>query len=144
MRLNLAVSEEAPLFESSYTLGYQDMNLSNHLGNEKFIVLAQENFMRYSCSIGGAENVFFGMGIVVAAVKVQFLGQGFFGENISMRLWLRNRSSSGFQVFHQFIRDEVEIGRVEVDTVFFDYQNQRAATCPKEFIQFMDKLARKP
>lgn len=139
-RVKLTAPQEEPVFSSQYQLGVQEINLANHLANDKFLALSEEVFQRYMLSLGFSGGLLFDTPSMIAAVQIQFLAQGMYGDLLDMNLWLVSRSQKGFRVFVQFKRGTEELGRIQLDRVFVDTATQRACPCPQGFIDYFDKL----
>ncbi|MEC7277074.1 MAG: thioesterase family protein [Bdellovibrionota bacterium] len=124
VRIKIQLPKGEPLFQSNYTIGIQELNYGNHLGNDKVLSLAHETRVRFLHSLDQGELNFFGTGLIMGGAKVQYLGQGFFADQLKLNLWVDEASDYGFKVFTQIEKETSEIARVEVDMVFFDYEKQ--------------------
>lgn len=138
MRLKLPLPQEEKRFSTTYTLGLQEMNYGNHLGNDKVLTLAHEARLRFFKGLGFDELNFFHSSLIQASAQVQYTGQGYYGDPITIDLWLPQRSETGFEVFTLLKKENSEIARVSVALLFYDYDKGRIQKCPLEFIEFME------
>lgn len=136
-RVVIELPEQAPLFVSHYCISFQDINAGQHLSNDKFLVLCEEIYQQYLKSIdeNASFSSFWGCVSVIASAKVQFMGQGFYGDDVEMRLWITEYSKSAYRVVVQLKTKTHELGRVQVDRVFFDHETQKTVPCPAGFIE---------
>jgi acyl-CoA thioesterase FadM len=140
-KVELGIPESESQFQSQYRVGIQEINYAKHLSNDRYLALADELFMRFLQLFDqGESDQFFGYASIIAAAKVQFTGQAFYGDELDLKLWITERSNSGFRVLSQFTCNDREIGRVQVDRIFFDYTLQKIVPCPEAFITYFDSL----
>jgi len=139
-RVEVSLPDRAPLFFDQYRIGFQDLNAAKHLSNEKYLMLSEEIFQNYAQFLGPSDDLgcLWGLGSFIASAKVQFVGQGFFGDELTMKLWMTEYSNSSFRVIVQIVCDERELGRVQVDRVFFDATTQSTKPCPKGFVEYFN------
>ncbi len=140
MRLKLPVPEKKPLFSTPYTLGLQDMNYGNHLGNDKVLTLAHEARLRFFKNLGYDELNFFGSALIQANSQIQYCAQGFFGDQLLINLWIIEKNAYGFDLFTHIKREETELARVHTSLVFFDYEKNKIAKCPTKFLDYVEAM----
>lgn len=136
MRVKLAIPDSTPLYESSYTLGVADMNYGNHLGNDRVLTLAHEARLRYLKSLNYDELNFFKSALIMSDAMVQYKGQGFMGDEITLKVWIENVSEIGFDFFthiHHQNDPKKEIARVKCAMLFFNYEENKRQRAPQEF-----------
>jgi acyl-CoA thioesterase FadM len=141
-KVELLVPNYPPHYISQERISLHDVNSGQHLSLDRFLVFADEAYYRYLYSLSFDLKGFFGLASLVASVQVQFISQGFYGENISINLWITEHSKSGYRIFFQFTKEDQEVGRVQMDRIFFDYNEQKVKPCPEAFIEFYKKLPR--
>jgi acyl-CoA thioesterase FadM len=108
------------------------------MGNDRFLTITEEAYQRYLRHMGGNDSHFFGATSLIAAAQVQFLGQSFYGDELCVKLWLTERSNSTFRIVVQLATEKREIGRLQIDRVFFDPSIQKSIPCPADFIDYFE------
>ena len=137
MRLKLKAPPTKPLFTTHSSIGVSDLNYGNHLGNDKVLTIAHETRLRFLHHLDYDELNFFGAALIMASAQVQYLGQGYFGDKLTMNLWITESSNTGFHFFTQILGEEREIARVDASLIFFNYQTQRPIHSPDSFQRYL-------
>lgn len=136
MRVKLALPESPPLHESNYTLGVADMNYGNHLGNDRVLTLAHEARLRYLRDLNYDELNFFDSALIMSDAMVQYKGQGYMGDLMTLKVWIENPSEIGFDFFtliHHAADPKKEVARVKCAMLFFNYDQNKRQRAPKIF-----------
>lgn len=130
-------TDKKSLFETEILIQVSDINYGGHLGNDRFLILAQEARARYFQSMGWKENNISGshVGIVVRQAEIQFHNEAFLGDVIVVKIWVENISKCSFDMNFTYDLKGVDkhVGRVKSQLVFFDYKIRKIAICPKGF-----------
>jgi acyl-CoA thioesterase FadM len=140
-KVDIKIPSVPPHFVSSYSISIHDINTGQHLANNIFLALAEEAYQRYLRSLNFDFKGFFGISTIAVAAQVQYLSQGFYGEELSMHLWLTEHANSGFRVITQLRKTDREVGRIQMDYLFFDYDKQKVQPCPEDFIAYFNTLS---
>lgn len=143
-KIEISLPEQEPLFLTQYQIGYQDINFANHLSNEKYLVLCEEAYQRYLKFLDSSAPLgyFWGLNSVIASAKIQFIGSGFYGDNLEIKLWITEHSNSAFRVVVQLQLEGGgrELVRIQVDRIFVDVEQQKIVPCPEAFIKSLTNV----
>lgn len=137
-RVKIKLPSEEPLFITNYTLTVQDMNYGNHMGNDRVLSIAHEARLQFFKSFGFDELNFFGSSLIMADAAIQYKGQGFRGDNLSIKMWIAE-GARGFDLYYHFIKIDtlIEVARLKTALIFFDYKKETIERPPQEFTKTM-------
>ncbi len=103
-----------------------DLNYGNHLGNDRILAFAQEARIRFLEQFGWSELDVAGHGLIQAGAVVDYLGQGFYGEDIVIETVCDTFGSSSFTIHNRMrTADGRNIAQVQCRMVLFDYSQQK-------------------
>lgn len=124
-------------FQTQMTITIGDINYGNHLSNDAVLRLAHEARIRFLSHHGYSEMNIDGVGLIMADAAIQFVGQGFHGDALNIRLAVTDIGRAGFSLIYLFERqsDGGQIARIKNGMVFFNYQQQSVASTPDAFRQ---------
>lgn len=136
---------ENKLFETELLIQVSDINYGGHLGNDRFLTLAQEVRVRWLRSLGWTEKNIAnsGAGFIVTEAQIQFLAEAFLGQTLIGSLFL-HESSQCSCVLHCVLADkesQQKVGVIATKVAFFDYNTRKIASCPKSFPQLLEVQA---
>lgn len=134
-RVHLNVPETF-LFETELAIQVSDLNYGNHLANDKVLSLAHEARIRFLHHLGYTEMNVEGAGLIMADAAIQFISQGFHGDELILKIAVTDISRAGFALFTliQHKHTQKELARVKTGLVFFDYTTQSVQKTPAGFI----------
>ncbi len=123
------------VFRTAITVRVDDVNYGGHLGNDSVLTLCHEARVRFMRSGGRSELDFYGRGIIMTDAMVIYRSEGSLGDEIGITLYIDDIGKYGFDFYYALMCREKEIARVKTGIVFFDYQEQKIAACPAEFLR---------
>lgn len=119
--------EGSKVFSTEITLSVNDMNYGNHMGNERVLVLAHEARIRFLESLGANELNCFGQSLIMSDAMVEYRGEGFRGEVVSIDVYIANEHEYGFDLQYDMYVREKSLARVKTGILFFDYEKRKVA-----------------
>jgi len=137
----------APLdhYQSIYetTVEVTDLNYGNHLGNDALVGIihrARVNFLnRLSASennLGDGQT-----GIILADLIVNYMGESFLFDKLSVESSIGEMRSKGFRMFHRITAAQGRlIALAEIGIVAFDYHQRKVARIPESFVSKIKDL----
>ncbi|MBP6562982.1 MAG: thioesterase family protein [Neisseriaceae bacterium] len=133
---------EAFIFQTELTIQVSDLNYGNHLGNDKILTLAHEARIRFLAHLGYTEMDVAGAGLIMADAAIQFISQGFYGDELLLKIAVTDISRAGFALFTQILHKHSlkELARVKTGLVFFNYATQSVQAIPADFITQLSTL----
>lgn len=136
-------SEQKHLFTTTILLQVSDINYGGHLGNDRFLTLAQEARSRFFRSLGWNEKKLgnTSVGVVVTEAHLKFMQEGFLGDEIEVRLSIGKQEHCRFILFYDFYlkKSQKQMGKVWTQLAFFDYGIRKVKKCP-EFYQAIEAM----
>lgn len=131
----------APLdqYQSVYETAVEvtDLNYGNHLGNDALVGIIHRARVHLLDQLSASEhNLGDGeTGILMADLIVNYKGEGFLFDRLSVESSIGEVRSKGFRMFH---RISAEQGRVialaETGIVAFNYQKRKVVRIPESFV----------
>ncbi len=140
-RVHLKVPEYF-IFNTELTIQVSDLNYGNHLGNDKVLSLAHEARIRFLAQLGYTEMNVEGAGLIMADAAIQFMSQGFYGDELILKIAVTDTSRAGFSLFTliQHKHSHKELARIKTGLVFFDYAKQSVQSIPEGFTTQLSTL----
>jgi acyl-CoA thioester hydrolase len=124
-------------FECEIPLRITDMNYGNHLGNDTLLSVLHEARVRYFKSLGQSEMNFFGSGLIMADIALQYKSEAFSHETLKISIRPFDPGITGFDLFYEVNTTEdnrlVALGKTHM--VCFNYAEKRMETLPEQFLK---------
>ena len=132
----LAVSDvDAVLFQTILRVQVGDVNYGGHLANDAVLRLCHEVRMRWLAGLGWSETDAGGAGLIMADAAVQYLAQGFYGDELSAELGVEDIGKGGFALLFRLTRiadvKVLVLARARTGMVCFDYARQKVCRLPE-------------
>ncbi len=127
---------------TSFEVRVGDINYGGHMGNDKALLLFHDARIRFlkefECSEKDLGN---GVGIIMAEAHVYFLKEIFLHDKLWATVSVSDITTASFVVNYSFIRenDHKEVLKGSTRILAFDYQRQKVARIPGEFLGKMKK-----
>lgn len=118
MRIRLDLPQRV-LFKLPVVVRVTDMNYGGHLGNDRLLAYAQECRDAWFKSLGFTELDVDGCNTVVADAAIQFLQEGFAGDQLQITLYLGGMHKYGFDLYYTIHKsDQTELSRMKTGVLF--------------------------
>ena len=123
-------------FTTEIQVRITDINYGNHAGNDALVGILHEARMRWLQSLGHAsELVAPPVGLIMVDLAIRFKHEAVFGDVLTVRLALKDKSSRGFFLVYDICKEGgLEVARAQSGFVFFDYTLKQLADAPVEFV----------
>lgn len=127
---------EKILFTSYFTIGPEDINEANHMGNERILVFTNAIRSPFFKHLKLTENNFEKMeGTIVANHSIQYASEGFLGDEITCDVGVTNLSECSFDVVFNFKKKNGKtMATVRSGCVYYDYIARKIRALPENFI----------
>lgn len=121
-----------------------DINYGGHLGNDSVVRIVHEARLDLLRSMGLSELDLGDSktGIIMTDLAVNFKGEGFLFDKITIHSRISEIVSTGFRVFHYFTKDSKPVALAETGLASFDYQSRKIVPLPEAFLKAVE-LAQK-
>ena len=109
---NKKISIPSPFcFKTEMTVQVSDINYGGHVGNERYLLFAQETRMRFLATIGCSEMHFGPFGLALTEAHVEYFHELFHGNTIRISLAIGTLSRASFDCFYliKLLKNEEEI-----------------------------------
>lgn len=130
----MTMSEKKKVFETEILIQVSDINQYGHLGNDRFLTLAQEARARWVRSYGWSEGNIAGSGAgcIVTEAHIQFLSEGFLGQTLKASLYIEGLTKCSMIILCELIEKDsnTKVGLIETKLAFFDYSKRKIMRCP--------------
>ncbi|EKE76724.1 acyl-CoA thioesterase [Gallaecimonas xiamenensis] len=122
------------LYRCPLTLRIGDINHGQHLGHDTLVSLLHEGRCCWLASHGLSEGDSGGAAQVVAELAVNYLGEAFYPQQLTMELAAGELSSKGVEIYQRLSREDGKaVAVAKVGLVFFDMGARAAVAVPDAF-----------
>ena len=133
-------------FETTMDVKISDINYGNHVGNERFLLFAQETRIRFLKSIGCSEVKFGDYGLVLTEAHVEYLHELFHGDNLLIRMSVGGPSRASFDCFYEVIAQRVSgnvtAALIKTAMVCFDYHERKVRSIAEPLKKKLEELSK--
>lgn len=120
-------------YRASIPVRVTDLNYGNHLGNDALLSILHEARMQLLGHYGWSELNLAGASMIMADVAIEYKGEGFYGDVLTISLAFDDISKYGFDItYHVHNQNGKEVARAKTGMLCFDYQNRKLMTLPAE------------
>jgi acyl-CoA thioester hydrolase len=137
----------APLdqYQSVYETAVEvtDLNYGNHLGNDALVGIIHRARVHFLDQLGASEhNLGDGeTGILMADLIVNYKGEGFLFDRLSVEGSIGKVRSKGFRMFHRITAEQGRvIALAETGIVAYNYQKRKVVRIPESFVSKISDL----
>ncbi len=129
-------------FEYKTHIKVRDLNYGGHLGNDALVGILHEARVDLFHSLGvseldlGDETT----GIILTDLSVNYLGEGYMFDGVTVFSHLGEIGKTGFRIFHYIANGEKAIALAETGIKSFDYKMRKVVKNPENFIDRLKKI----
>jgi YbgC/YbaW family acyl-CoA thioester hydrolase len=136
MREKKLLSPSPYVFETDIKIQIGDINYGGHVGNERYLIFAQESRMRFLNTMGYSEINFGPYGLVVAEAAIEYFAELFHGDIITVSISIDNINRVAFDCYYKIetVRNDKAIiaALLKTNMVCFDYKERKVKSIPDE------------
>lgn len=129
MRKNKITIPSPPCFQTTIAVQIGDINYGGHVGNERYLLLAQETRLRFLETIGCSEMKFGEYGLVLAEATLEYFHELFYRDLITIHLSIGNIGRASFECFYSIEVErenkKITAAIIKTNMVCFDYQERK-------------------
>ena len=148
MRKSKIIIPEKTCFETTITIQVGDLNYGGHVGNERYLLFAQETRIRFLQSLGYSEMKFGPYGLVLSDATIEYLHELFHGDQISIMMSIANISKASFDCYYSLSTSENNahkaIARIMTTMICYDYTARKVRSIPEEIKAKLLQVAAHP
>ena len=124
-------------FSTSIPVRITDINYGGHVGNDSILSLLHEARLKYLTHLGFSELDIAGAGLIMADVAIEFKGESFYGDELTVGVAAGEFSKISFEIFYKMetVRDAktILIAKAKTGMVCYDYEKKKVVVVPEEF-----------
>lgn len=134
MRIKLEIKTEC-IFSTQVSVRVYDLNYGNHVSNDAILRFAHEARVQWLKSMNWSEANIETKGIIMSDAAIQYISEGFLGDQIEIQIHLDDLSRVGFDLYYNMINTTQSkvLAQVKTGILFFDYHNRKVCAVPDEF-----------
>lgn len=132
-RIQLTFPEKT-LFTTVLDVRITDLNYGGHLGNDSVLSLLHEARVRFLQYLGFRELDVAGTGIIMSDAAIQFKGEAFYGEQLTIAMAVADFSRVSFDLYYLVTNNDKTIALAKTGIVFFDYTQRKIVPVPEAFL----------
>ncbi len=117
-------------FSTTLTVRVGDINYGGHLGHDRLITLLHQARLDFLKHFAADELNCFGVGLIMQRLQVDFRGEAFLGDELTVAMHVGQCRPSRFTLHYQVDCENRPIARAETTMVAFDYESRRAVALP--------------
>jgi YbgC/YbaW family acyl-CoA thioester hydrolase len=113
-----------------------DINYGGHVGNERYLLFAQEARIAFLKSLGCTELKFGAYGLILAETHVEYLTELFIDESVEVHLSIAAPTRVAFECYCHVktnrAGNSVTAANIKSNMVCFDYKERKVKSIPEE------------
>ena len=125
-------------FSTKIPVRITDINYGGHVGNDSILSLLHEARLKYLTHLGFSELNIAGVGLIMADVGIEFKGESFYGDELTVSMAAGEFSKISFEIFYKMetVRDgkTILIAKAKTGMVCYDYEKKKVVGVPGEFV----------
>lgn len=127
------MSTPFPTFSTSIPIDISAVNYGGHLGHDRLVSMMHEARLHFFKELGQTEADFFGNGLILKTLNVDYLQEAFWGEALTFRITVSEINRASFGLHYDILRGETMIATADIVLIGFDYQSRKVARLSQEF-----------
>ncbi|MDX5417801.1 MAG: thioesterase family protein [Hymenobacteraceae bacterium] len=120
-------------FETAIPIRITDLNYGAHLGNDALLSILHEARLQLLQHFGYTELDLGGASLIMADVAIEYKGEGFYGDVLTLKLAFDDVHKYGFDItYHVLNQKGKEVARAKTGMLCFNYQERKLMALPDE------------
>lgn len=123
-------------FNTTIPIRITDLNYGGHVGNDSILSILHEARVQFLKQFGCDEKNFFGVGLIMSDVAIEFKRELFYGETIYAALTITGFEKVSFDIFYKLevsVNEKMVVAALaKTGMVCFNYDTKRITTVPEE------------
>jgi len=111
---------------------FSETDALGHINNTSYFIYLEEARIRFMESLGYKMDIQ-NWNFILASTKCDFISQGYFGQELSIKTYVTKIGTKSFQLEHDLIAVQTNelIARGNAIMVFFDFEKQKSEPIPE-------------
>lgn len=144
MREKKLLSSKPYLYQTEIIVQIDDINYGGHVGNERYLLFAQETRMRFLQTLGHSEVKFGDFGIVVAEAGIEYFSELFHGDVLYVSISIDNITRVAFDCYYKIEKKVAEktiiASCIKTNMVCYDYKEKKVRSIPADIVNKFNAL----
>ncbi|MDQ4141039.1 MAG: thioesterase family protein [Bacteroidota bacterium] len=120
-------------FLTQIKIRISDINYGGHLGNDALLSILHDARLQYLHSLGYSELAFGGSALIMADVAIEYKGEGFLGDLLTVQMAAACFSKYGFDlIYHVTNQDSKPIAFAKTGMLCFNYSTRKVMSIPPD------------
>ena len=120
-------------FTTTIAIRITDINYGGHLGNDALLSILHEARMQFLLHHGYAELDVAGKSLIMADVAIEYKGEAFRGDVLTLELAAHDFTKYGFDIVYRVTnQDQKLIAVAKTGMLCFDYATRKVISLPQE------------
>jgi len=121
-------------FSTNIPIRITDVNYGGHVGNDTILSLLQEARMQFLAQHGVTELHFWGFGLIMSDVAIEFKAEVFYGDTLKAQVTATDFSRVAFDLYYVLSKNvdgkELTVALAKTGMVCFDYTAKKPVIIP--------------
>lgn len=113
-----------------------DVNYGNHVGNDAFVSIIHEARMQWLQQYGYTELSIERIGLIMSDLVIEFKNEGFYGDQVEIKLSVGEISKAGFELFYQLFAgrrtESILLANAKTGMICYDYAAKKVVMIPEQ------------
>ena len=135
---------EPIIFSTELEVRADSINYGGHVGNDKFLSLAQEARIRLFRALGYKNEAEMAghIGVIMTDAAIVYKSQLFIGDQLRIEMSLTDMNKYGFDFYYRILNlTSDKMGAiVKTGVIGFDYDSDKICPFPEEFFERLEKI----
>ncbi|WHY75551.1 thioesterase family protein [Neobacillus sp. WH10] len=120
------------MHEIHVTVRFSETDALGHINNTSYFIYLEEARIRFMEWLGFKMDIQ-NWNFILASTKCDFISQGYFGQELSIKTYVTKIGTKSFQLEHDLIAVQTNelIARGNAIMVFFDFEKQKSESIPE-------------
>jgi len=134
---------EPAIFETELSIRMDDINYGGHVGNDRYLTIAQEARLRFFNALGYKNelNIEPDTGIIVTDASLTYQSELFYRDTLMVKIAIANRNKYGFDMYYQLVNtaNNKIAATVKTGIISFNYNLRKVVAFPESFYLRLEK-----
>jgi len=144
MRVKKFISPQPYNYKTKITIQIGDINYGGHVGNERYLLFAQETRMRFLKTLGLSELNFGLYGLILAEAGIEYLAELFQGDEITISIAIDNITRASFDCYYSIEKNQEEktivAAYIKTSMICYDYTERKVKSIPEDIRKKLTEL----
>ena len=143
MRVKKFISPKPYIYNTRITIQIGDINYGGHVGNERYLLFAQETRMRFLKTLGLSELNFGLYGLILAEAGIEYLAELFQGDEITISIAIDNITRASFDCYYSIEKNQektIVAAYIKTSMICYDYTERKVKSIPEDIRKKLTEL----